>query len=173
MEEKAHILEVEFDSGLKVRCTDNHNFYAFRGYKIEAEDLKVGQSIRAFSASIPTDGHLRAHGFVHGKAKHQYVARMVWEYYHGKIEDELILHHIDFNKLNNRLENLELLTNSSHNSLHYPARREGGFTRWKNHKVVGVKDAGYEDVFNLSIDTFIILDPVPIHGVMSGIVSAN
>lgn len=174
--EKAHILEVEFDSGLKVRCTDDHNFYSFRGYKVKAKDLKRGQAIRAFSASIPPDGHLRAHGFVHNKAKHQYVARMVWECFHGKIEGDQILHHIDFDKLNNKLENLELLTNSSHNSLHYPMRKDGGFTRWKNHKVVSVTDAGYEDVYNGTVDdvhTYVIADPSPVHGVMSGIISAN
>jgi ribonucleotide reductase alpha subunit len=170
------LVEVTFDSGLKVKCTLDHNFYTFRGNKIMAKDLTIGQSVRAFSMSIPKDGHIRVHGWVDGKAKHQYAARMIWEYYNGKIKDKLILHHKDFTKLNNDISNLELLTNSEHNRVHYPFRRDGGFYR-KNHKVVSVKLLEErEDVYNGTVDnthTYIIADPTPISGFCSGIVSAN
>lgn len=45
-----------------------------------------------------------------------------------------------------------------------------------NHKVVDVRDDGFADVYNGCVDgahTYIILDPSPVAGVMSGIVSAN
>jgi ribonucleoside-diphosphate reductase alpha chain len=171
----AHILEVEFDSGLKVRCTDDHNFYSFRGNKIMAKDLRTNISIRAFTVSIPPDGHMRAHAFVNNKARHQYVARLVWEHFYGKIEGDLILHHKDFNKLNNRLENLMLLTNSDHSRIHYSTGHSKAFYKM-NHKVVAIRDAGYEDVYNGTVDdvhNYIIADPTSIHGIYSGIVSAN
>ena len=171
------VLEVEFDSGLKVKCTPDHKFYTFRGDKIEAKDLVPGQSVRAFSASIHRDGHLRMHGWVGGKTKHRYVARSVWEYFNGPIEEGMILHHKDFNELNNRLENFELLTPSEHNSVHYPSRYAKGFRFKGNHKVVSIKklDEKY-DVYNGAVDnthTYIISDENPIAGVMSGVVSAN
>lgn len=170
------LIEVEFDSGLKVKCTPDHNFIAFRGNKVQANDLKVGQSIRAFSSSIHKDGHLRVHGWVDGKAKHQYTARMVWEYYNDKVPEGMVIHHKDFKKLNNRITNLQLLTNSLHASFHYDENKRKGVHGF-NHKVVSIKDvAELEDVYNGTVDnthTYIIADPNPVSGNNSGIVSAN
>jgi len=165
------VIEVEFDSGLKVKCTPDHNFYTFRGNKIQAKDLKVGQSIRAFSGGVHVDKHIRVHGWVDGKAKHQYTARMVWERFHEKIENGLILHHKDLNPVNNRLENLELVTLQEHNQIH------GRDRRYKNHKVVSVKELKEKyDVYNGTVDdthTYIIADDKPVAGDFSGVVSAN
>ena len=91
----ASILEVEFDSGLKVRCTPDHNFRSFRGDKVEAQNLRIGQSIRAFSISQHRDGHLRAHGWRAGKTVHQWVARMIWECEKGPVPEGKIVHHIN------------------------------------------------------------------------------
>lgn len=166
---------IVFDSGLVVRCLPDHEFYVFRGYKVSAEDLIVGQAVRAFSTSVHRDGHLRAHGWVDGKAKHRYVARMVWEFFHGPVPKDMIIHHKDFIKLNNHITNLELLTNSMHNSVHYPYRKDGGFFRGKNHKIVDIyKDVGTEVAYSFSVEkmgTYIIPDKTPISGNGSGIVS--
>jgi hypothetical protein len=174
--ENEPLVEVVFDSGLKIKCTFDHSFYSFRGEKVEAQNLIVGQSIRAFSMSEHKDGHIRVHGWVDGKAKHQYVARMVWEYYNGKVPDKMIIHHKDFHKQNNAPENLQLLTNSAHNQVHYPYRRDGGFFH-HNHKVLSVTPITLrEDVYNGDVDsvfTFIIADDVPVSGMASGIVSAS
>ena len=187
------ILEVEFDSGLKVKCTPNHNFRSFRGEKIEAQDLKIGQSVRAFSISKHRDGHLRAHGWVAGKTAHQWVHRMIWEEANGEIPEDSIIHHIDENPVNNSIDNLELLSLYRHQSIHYVDRLKSGFHNKnadpeiidnliseKNHKVIGITKAGKEDVYNGTVDdvhTYIIIDPEykgdgP-DGVWSGIVSCN
>jgi len=176
--ENVEVIEVEFDSGLKVKCTPDHSFYTFRGSKVEAKDLVVGQSIRAFSMSEHRDGHLRVHGWgQNNKAKHQYVARLVWECYNGKIDNpRMVLHHKDFREQNNELENLQLLTPELHNSIHYENRRRNGFHHPRNHKVVAIREAGYADVYNGTVDethTYIIADEESIAGIASGIVSAN
>lgn len=166
-------IEVLFDSGLSVKCTPDHEFYLFRGEKILAQDLEINQSVRAFSGSIHRDGHLRIHGFVDNKARHQYVARLVWEYYNGPIEKDLILHHKNFLELDNRLENFELLTRAEHNRVHYPHRKSRGFYK-RNHKVVGILPGESCDVYKIIIDgspTCILSDPTPIAGIFSGIVS--
>ena len=171
------ILEIEFDSGLKVKCTYDHKFYTFRGIDIQAMFLKVGQSIRAFSMSEHKDGHYRIHGWSKNNvAKHQYVARLVWECFNGKIDDrKKVLHHKDFNPKNNKLENLQLITHELHNSIHYDSRKARGFYH-RNHKIVSIKEAGCEDVYNGTVDethTYIIADDKPVAGMASGIVSAN
>lgn len=48
----------------------------------------------------------------------------LWEQHHGKpIPKGYHLHHKNFNKLDNRIENLQLLTESDHMKLHYKKRR--------------------------------------------------
>jgi len=44
--------------------------------------------------------------------------RTVWEYHNGKIPEGYHVHHIDGNKANNQISNLELLTFSEHISMH-------------------------------------------------------
>ena len=44
--------------------------------------------------------------------------RLIFEKFHGEIPDNYIVHHIDGNKLNNCILNLELMTSEKHNSLH-------------------------------------------------------
>ena len=178
------ILEVEFDNGLKVKCTPDHNFYTFRGQKIQAQYLEIGQSVRAFSMSQHRDGHLRVHGWAEDKAQHQWVAHMVWECFNGPVPADKIVHHINHNEADNRIENLMLLTAIEHNQEHYPKRVVNGFhhneTREaalaRNHKVVAVRVLGTEDVYNGTVDdvhTYIIADENPKAGIASGIVSAN
>lgn len=45
--------------------------------------------------------------------------RLIWEDYHGKkIPEGYVIHHKDYNPLNNDISNLELRTLSEHRSLH-------------------------------------------------------
>ena len=49
---------------------------------------------------------------------HQYV----WEQHNGVIPKGYHIHHIDENKLNNDIKNLELMTESDHHKYHVPER---------------------------------------------------
>ncbi len=170
--ENSHLVEVTFDSGLKVRCTPDHNFISFRGRNVMAMDLIPGMSIRAFSMSLHKDGHLRVHGWVNGNAKHQYVSRMIYEYIFGPIPEGMINHHKDMDKLNNDPHNMQLLTRSEHTSMH-----RTNWRKYKNHKVLEIKKLDYkEDVYNGTVEknhNYIIVDDEPVAGIVSGIVSAN
>lgn len=42
----------------------------------------------------------------------------VWTFYNGEIEKGMDIHHIDFDKSNNNINNLQLLTKSEHTKLH-------------------------------------------------------
>jgi hypothetical protein len=56
--------------------------------------------------------------------------RLIYEAYYGQIPDGYHVHHIDGNKLNNRIDNLQLLSKSEHSSLH---NSEENHPQWKNY----------------------------------------
>lgn len=176
---EAEIVKVTFDSGLTVRCTPDHNFYTFRGEKVQARSLVPGRSIRAFSASFDGSNHERVHGWdsQRNAAAHQYTHRMIWENANGPIPDGMVVAHLDGDATNNVLENLQVMTPYEHASYDYPKRLAAGFDgHCPNHKVVSVEADGYADVYNGMVEdshTYIILDPNPVAGHMSGVVSAN
>lgn len=67
------------------------------------------------------------------------VHRLVWEQHNGAIPHGYIIHHINRNKLDNRIENLACVTYKEHNMLHAKDRRiwNTGLTtetseKWKN-----------------------------------------
>ena len=58
------------------------------------------------------DGYLMAHLSKNGKSKHYLVHRLVWEAFNGPVPDGLEINHINEDKTDNRLENLNLMTPS-------------------------------------------------------------
>lgn len=54
-------------------------------------------------------GHYSTHNFIH---------RDVYSYYNGEIPNGYVVHHRDFDKSNNALENLQLLSLSKHSAIH-------------------------------------------------------
>jgi ribonucleotide reductase alpha subunit len=174
------IVEVEFDSGLKVRCTPDHNFRTFRGRKIGAQNLRVGQSVRAYAVSRHRDGQQRAHAWVANRCHHQWVHRMALDCFGVDVPEGCIVHHEDGNTDNNYPANLSIITATKHNQIHYPERRASGFTtegrvvspetRQKiaagltryfrrqrgqaavNHKVIAIRPADKAAVYNGTVD---------------------
>lgn len=57
------------------------------------------------------DGHYRGY---HGK----YLHRAVWEHFNGEIPKGYVVHHIDGDKSNNDIKNLQLLNHIEHKKLH-------------------------------------------------------
>ena len=50
------------------------------------------------------------------------IHRVIWSYYNGEIPENCVIHHKDFNKDNNELSNLELLTFTEHTKIHADIR---------------------------------------------------
>jgi len=57
-----------------------------------------------------TDGYRMFKPYQDGRAYNQYVHRFIYEYHNGKIPKGLEVNHINEDKSDNRLENLELVT---------------------------------------------------------------
>jgi hypothetical protein len=77
--------------------------------------------------------------FLNGQNRH--VHRLEWEKYHGKPPKGAIIHHIDGNKLNWHISNLQLLSRSDHLKEHKGTVKRPGI------KVLAKKD-GLELTFN-------------------------
>lgn len=60
--------------------------------------------------SVPERGNLN---------EHQYV----WEKNYGKIPNDWVIHHINHNKLDNRIENLQIMPSKEHAKLHDRLRK--------------------------------------------------
>lgn len=68
-----------------------------------------------------------------GKAQSILLHRKIWIDNFGEIPNNSVIHHIDGNKKNNRIENLKLLTRREHSLLHSRAKKNekgtGGITK--------------------------------------------
>ena len=179
----AEVLRITFDSGLVVRATPDHSFFTTHRNKVKARDLKPGQSVSAFAMHQHRDGQLRIlrNQKDSNTVGQWYVHRIFAEHY-GMDIDGKVVHHLDKNPLNNARENLQIVTPSEHNSIHYPDRLANGFHNPKaayvaNHKVVSVEPGGNQDVYNGMVEgyhTYIVVDPSPVgKSYISGILSAN
>jgi hypothetical protein len=57
-------------------------------------------------------GHLTAKGYrcVHFKGKHYKIHRIIYEMHHGEIPEDMVIDHINGDKADNRIENLQCVT---------------------------------------------------------------
>ena len=68
-------------------------------------------------------GHITRYGYkdiavIHNEKTYVFrIHRIIWVYHHGRIPEGKVINHIDGNKTNNRIENLEAVTHSE-NSIH-------------------------------------------------------
>lgn len=72
--------------------------------------------MKAKEYKIRKDGYLRHERDSEGKKRLEH--RMVWERNYGKIPPAMQIHHIDGNKTNNIISNLQLVTPLEHKRLH-------------------------------------------------------
>lgn|SRR5699024_905728 len=113
------------------------------GNRLEKNPMYKGSYITSHgyrALNRPDDKNANKYGYV---LEH----RMIMSNELGRpLSDEEIVHHIDGNKLNNRISNLEVMDRSSHSSLHSEkyvitrCEKTGRFTDLKN---IGFGSSGY------------------------------
>lgn len=86
--------------------------------KTDPQNMKKHWDTRGRTGAITKNGYRM---FCRGSRKNNkktYEHRIVWEKYYGKIPKGYVIHHIDGNKLNNKIENLQLMLLSEHAKMH-------------------------------------------------------
>ncbi len=124
------ILKVTFDDGLTVRCTENHKFITKDGIKIEAQNLKHGDSISSMTKKKRKINEIFKHMSATKSQDYMWIDvgqsgylksdhRMIAEFFNkGKISHKEVVHHRDGNGLNNSPDNLQVIDKKEHVLIH-------------------------------------------------------
>jgi DNA gyrase subunit B len=127
--EDADLVEVTLDDGERIRCTPDHEFMLRDGSYCEAQHLDEGQSLMPLyrKTSDTAEENITIDGYEMVK---QPVMGDFWEFTHlladrynlehGEYEESSgeHRHHKDFDKRNNRPDNIERLEKNAHVELH-------------------------------------------------------
>ena len=129
------IVELRLDNNKIIKCTPDHKFMLRDGTYKEAKDLTKTDSLMPLYTKIQ-DGYEYINDTTYRGFTHQLFGRF---HYNKKIAllENIQIHHIDFNKLDNTRENLNPLTNEEHNG--FPNRRKAQDLIVYNHKIVSKK----------------------------------
>lgn len=122
------IYRVTLDDGNHIDCTSNHKFRLSDGTYKEVKDMSPGESLYVASISYQkfneifnrsSNSQLYAWIKTSGKKSRKALHRINAEYVIGRrLTNAEVVHHKDYNGLNNSLENLEVMSKASHDALH-------------------------------------------------------
>lgn len=125
---KLPIYKVNIEGGHSLRVTGNHNFNLKNGSKVQAKDLKYGDSLNIltkyeesfsdiFNEKTDKDNYLWLNN---GETKNSLLEhRFIYEQLtKTTIEKGNVIHHIDHNTQNNSFGNLQLMSVTEHNKHH-------------------------------------------------------
>ncbi len=113
------VYRVTLDDGSSFRATDDHLIMLRDGTYRQVKDLLVGDALNPFHSQVRQPKDVRTpRRFVHTGRGWKVQYRWAWEAEHGPVPDGHHIHHRDFNSLNDRLDNLELMPELEHEALH-------------------------------------------------------
>jgi len=120
--EKREVWKLTLDDGSALRATPDHKILRKDLVYVPLSELKPGDSIVPFN-SFNSNGYrqicntgekLKGDGF---RNRRQY--RLIHEFFNGPVNAKThAIHHLDFNSLNDRIENLSVLLHEDHRELH-------------------------------------------------------
>jgi len=103
----------KYDKSTKyLTCTPDHKILLRNNMYKEAKDLIIGDSL------MPLFVHKRGNYLaITNKGKEEYVHRYVMEQVVGTLGGDVVVHHMDGNKYNNDISNLEIINDRDHRKL--------------------------------------------------------
>jgi len=111
------IVKITLNDGSVVRCTKNHKFYMKGGNIKRADELNSGDRLHHMVSNVSNMGYMWLFNplFRGRNLEH----RLITEYdIERLLNNDEIVHHIDYDKLNNCRTNLEVLLKCEHDALH-------------------------------------------------------
>ncbi len=122
--EKENVLRITLNDGSLLKVTLDHKLMLRDGNYIEARDLRTGDSLMPFHKVI-RNGYFYVY-LNNGERMREHW--MIHEHFNGLIEKSGVknpnVHHIDENKLNNNIKNLQLMSAEEHSRLHSIKHRD-------------------------------------------------
>lgn len=135
---RSKLLKITFNDGSFLKVTPNHKMFLLDGSVCEASELVVGQSVPAFTKRIQQikrggQNYYRLNCNIFDSTKdkifeHRLIARradnQLWNSMYdeakvsGWVNGGIVVHHKDYNGLNNSPSNLKILTFAEHAKLH-------------------------------------------------------
>lgn len=116
--EKRPILKITLDNNEQVKCTENHLFMLRDGSYKEAITLSIGESLMPLYRKKSTTKEMEGYDMFWNNQKWNLTHRSIYAHINdGEYNDEVV-HHVDFNKLNNNPDNLVGMTWKDHTNLH-------------------------------------------------------
>ena len=112
------IYKVNIEGGLSFRVTGNHKFILKNNQEVEAKNLKNGDSLNIMTKYKTSYKSNRYYMLKHGFetiGEHRLIASFCEN---KKLLENEVVHHKDFNGLNNIPENLKIMTKKEHDLLH-------------------------------------------------------
>lgn len=115
------LLKIVLDNKKEIRCTEDHRILLRDGQFITAGELKPGDSLMPFcSWKQKYKRSNQYYQFVKSNKTGKYCAvhKMVAQETFRVLNSNEVVHHKDFNGLNNIPENLQIMTKSEHSTFH-------------------------------------------------------
>lgn len=110
------LVRVWLDNGKYVDCTPDHRFMMRGGDFKEAKDLENQDSLMPFYSDVDHQGYLKVYRPDEGSF--WYLHRIIAESVNGKLNKGEVVHHLNFNKKDNSVSNLEVMREKRHSGLH-------------------------------------------------------
>lgn len=124
------IYEIKLDSGDSIKCTGNHKIRLKDGSYKEAKDLKYGDSLYVMEKTQMSWNDYYNNNRTSNSAEYYFIKndlhkgyksehRLIYEFYNKTtIPNKHVIHHKDFNSLNNCIDNLSMMNRLDHNKYH-------------------------------------------------------
>lgn len=150
-QKNAKVFKVKFDSGMEINGTENHEFINTDGKRIQVKDLKGSESIKSvikhemsigeahFNKKETKLSNKGSYYFIENNGNLEAEHRILASTFHENIYGNVV-HHKNFNSLDNSKDNLVVMTYAEHKMLHSskmkgklnPVHRIKDKLKWKN-----------------------------------------
>jgi len=135
------IYEIKLDDGSTIKCTSNHEFLLKNMEKKQARHLNIGDSLIVMPKWQTTWSEMMKEGnkkkspywMINTGNKNIFEHTFIYKQFHNtKIPKGHIIHHGDFNSLNNNINNLEEILKDEHDQIHDISGDNNPMRKWWN-----------------------------------------